>query len=199
MVNRFRTGPRQGAALATLVVTMNTLRTVAVGPWPQGMNNTAPEGELPRNEAGRPVALREADNIDLSKEGRIRRRDGYSTVYKAQLAHSLWSDAALDVALFVDQGRLHVLHSDESVRDLGIVVGNVPLSYTLLDNRIYLTNRTTCGLLNLPDWTWHAWGAPSTPAIGPYTVVDGYALPKGLYQLAVTVTDALGRESGAHQ
>jgi len=67
------------------------LRTVSAGPWPQGMNNTAPEGDLPRNEAGRPAALREADNIDLSKEGRIRRRDGYSAVYKAQLAYSLWS------------------------------------------------------------------------------------------------------------
>gem|GEM_PF-484901 len=189
----------QGVALAKWVVTMTPIRTVAAGPWPLGINNTAPEGALPRNEAGRPLALREADNIDLSKEGRVRRRDGYSAVYQAQLAHSLWSDAALDVALFVDQGRLHVLHSDESVNDLGIVVGHFPLSYALLDNRIYLSNRTTCGLVNVPDWTWHAWGAPATPAIGPYTVVDGFALPKGLYQLALTVTDSLGRESGAAQ
>jgi len=101
--------------------------------------------------------------------------------------------------LFVDHGTLHVLNADESVKDLGIVMGNFPVSYALLDNQIYLTNRTVCGLLTLPGLTWQAWGAPATPAIGPFTVVNGYALPKGLYQLAVTVIDRLGRESGAGQ
>jgi len=175
------------------------LRTLSAGPWPQGINNTAPEGMLPRNENGRPLALREADNIDLSKEGRIQRRAGYQAVYTGNLAHSLWSQAALDFALFVDHGTLHVLDRDESVKDLGVVVGNFPVSYALLDNQIYLTNRYVCGLLTLPGFTWQAWGAPATPAIGPFTVVNGYALPKGLYQLAVTISDTLGRESGAGQ
>ena len=172
-------------------------RLPKAGPWPQGINNLAPEGAMPLNEFGtRPLALREAENVDISKEGRVTRRRGYDDVLDAAtLVHSLWSDPTLGFGLFVDDGALFVLNADESVRDLGVHVGALPLSYTLINDRIYYSSAVACGLLtpDLQAWSW----APESPAGQPnVTAVTGYGLFAGAYQVAVTFVDALGRESG---
>lgn len=175
-------------------------RTPKLGPWPQGINNVAPEGDLPRNEFGtRPIAVREADNVDFSKEGRASRRAGFEGCYDGLLTHSLWSHDDLAFGLFVDDGQLHLLDADESVVPLGIGMGNTPLSYSLVGDRVYFSNASASGMLSVLDRTVHPWGAPATPAVPPLQCVDGYGLPAGLYQLAITVVDALGRESGAGQ
>ena len=177
---------------------LHSNRTPSLGPWPQGINNVAQEDDLPRDEFGtRPVALREADNIDLTKEGLASRRGGYEGRYTGTLVHSLWSHDDLGFGLFVDAGQLNVFDTDESVAPLGVDVGDMPLSYAPVGDRVYFSNANESGMLSALDRTVHAWGAPTTPGVPPFEVVDGYALPAGLYQLAITVTDALGRESGA--
>lgn len=169
------------------------------GPWPQGVNNTAEEGELPTNEFGtRPVALREADNVDLTAKGRPSRRAGRTPIYSGSLAHSLWSDDRLGFGLFVDDGSLFAIFPDRTTQALGVVVGAMPLSYALINDRVYFSNRTVSGLLtlDLQAWSW----SPEAPGGQPtLTAVDGYALDPGVYQVAVTYTDALGRESGTTQ
>lgn len=175
-------------------------RTPQLGPWPAGVDNLAPEGELPRNEFGtRPVALREADNVDLSKEGRASRREGYVGCYAGALVHSLWSHDDLGFGLYVDAGELRTFDPDESTAALGVTLGDMPLSYAAVGDRVYFSNATNSGMLSALDRVVHPWGAPAAPALPPFDVVDGYALPAGLYQLAITVTDALGRESGAER
>lgn len=167
------------------------------GPWPRGINNTAEEGALPENEFGtRPIALREAVNVDLTAQGRPRRRRGYTAAIAGTLVHSLWSHRDLDWGLFVDDGELVALFPDESTQPLGVEVGNLPLSYALVNDRVYFTNAVVSGLItpDLQAWSW----APECPTGQPTaTAVAGYALDAGIYQVAVTFTDLLGRESGA--
>lgn len=167
------------------------------GPWPHGINNLAPEGGLPTDEDGRPVALQEADNVDLSKEGRASRRDGFASAVPGVLCHSLWSHDDLDFGLFVDNGQLMAFDPPTAGELLGMEVGNMPLSYDIAGDRVFFSSRSTCGMLLAADRTVHAWAAPATPPVPLLELLDGFALPAGLYQLAITVTDSLGRESGA--
>ncbi|WP_282265617.1 hypothetical protein [Stenotrophomonas sp. PS02298] len=167
------------------------------GPWPAGVNNLAPEGRLPTDENGRPTVLREADNVDLTTAGYGKRRQGSESCFTGVLTHSLWAHDELGFGLFVDAGQLHTLDADESVSPLGQTVGNLPMSYAAVGERVFFSNTSVCGMLMALDRSVHGWGAPETPAVPAVELVDGYALPAGLYQLAITVTDALGRESGA--
>lgn len=178
---------------------LHSNRTPQLGPWPAGVDNLAPEGELPRNEFGtRPVAFREADNVDLTKEGRVRRRQGYEARYTGTLVHSIWSDDALDFGLFVDNGVLHTIEEDASVLSLGVDVGDHPMSYELVGDRIYFSNAGACGQMLLPSRKVRPWGL-ATPTPLPVEVVPGYGLPAGTYQIAFTTSDMVGRESGAER
>lgn len=169
------------------------------GPWPLGINNLAHEGALPTDENGKPIALREADNIDLDKEGWPRRRGGYEQIQALSLGHSAWSNPMLPFGLFVSAGELHALHSgDERIEALGIMLGDLAVSYTLLGDRVYFSNRTTCGMLTM-DLQGYAWAPPSPSGQPTVAAVEDFALDAGQYQVAITYTDALGRESGSTQ
>lgn len=166
------------------------------GPWPLGINNVATEGAMPTDEDGVPRALREADNVDFDAGGRVQRRRGRARLLQGTLTHSLWSHALLQYGLFVDGGQLHVLHADERVEPLGIDVGLDPLSYALIGDRVFFSNTTLSGVLDVDqqkmDW------APEQPAGQPVLVLTNEsALPCGQYQVAVTFVDRVGRESGS--
>ncbi|HRP74488.1 MAG TPA: hypothetical protein PKZ27_02770 [Rhodocyclaceae bacterium] len=167
------------------------------GPWPRGVNNTAEEGALPENEYGtRPIALREAVNVDLTAQGRPRRRRGYAPAMSGALAHSGWRDSALPFGLYVDGGALKAVFDDLTTQDLGVDVGNAPVSYARINDRVFFSNNSVSGLItpDLQAWSW----APECPLGQPAcAAATGYSLDKGMYQVAVTFTDLLGRESGA--
>lgn len=166
------------------------------GPWPLGINNLAKEGRLPGDENGRLIALREADNIDIDRDGYVSRRPGATRVHAGNLTHSLWSDPGLSFGLFADAGELAIFDSDESVHPLGVMVGNQPISYALIGDKVFWSNRTVCGLVTL-DRQALPW-APEFPAGQPaLSAAAGFGLRAGQYQVAVTFTDVLGRESGS--
>ena len=166
------------------------------GTWPKGINNVADEGDMPTDEFGkRPIALREADNVDFDTVGHPRRRRGQTRFFNGTLTHSLWSHDDLPFGLFVDDGELHSIDVTLQTQSLGIDVGGLPVSYDLIGGRIYWSNTMLCGMLTT-QLQAHAW-SPEQPAGQPSAVaVTGYGLPKGTYQVAVTFADALGRESG---
>lgn len=172
-------------------------RIYKAGPWPRGICNATEEGVLPLNDFGsRPVALRDAANVDLTATGNVSRRDGYALAAAMVLGHSLWSDEALPYGLYVDNGVLHAVHQGVVVTSLNTVVGNLPLSYARLGDRVFFTSRSGCGMV-LPSLDVVSWGV-SAPAGQPLlAAVTGAALTKGQYQVAVTFTDSLGRESGS--
>lgn len=168
---------------------------VSVGPWPAGINNIAKEGALPRDQNGRPIALREAENVDLDPSGWPARRAGRNQFFSGTLTHSLWGHPNLPFGLFVDAGVLHALLPGQAVQSLGHQVSDLPLSYELINDRVYFTNAAVCGMVTLDLQVW-AW-APEQPAGQPdLAPVAGFGLGAGQYQVAITFTDALGRESG---
>lgn len=167
-----------------------------VGPWPLGVDNTSQEGALPADEyTGRPLALREAVNVDISAAGRPRRRRGYALQRAGTLTHSLWSHDLLDFGLFVDSGQLYALRADLSSVPLGVAMGDLPVSYALVNDRVYCSNRSASGIvdLGLQVWSWSA----EQPAGQPTLAAGSGALPAGRYQVAVTFSDYSGRESGS--
>ncbi len=166
-----------------------------VGPWPLGMNNAVKEDRLPTDEDGNVLALRDAQNVDLDKIGWPQRRRGLDRIYEGELTHSLWWEEGMPFMLFADAGELLVMTQDERVDLLGREVGNLPLSYALVNDRVFFTNRATCGMVMM-DRQVYGW-APHQPAGVPTLGTEaGYALTRGLYQVVVTFTDVLGRESG---
>jgi hypothetical protein len=175
---------------------MATPGSYRVGPWPKGVDNTSAEGDLPRDQYGsRPVALREADNVDLTETGRPRRRRGYTPVVAGSMAHSLWSSPQIGFGLYASGGGLHAMYPDRSTVDLGTYVGGLPLSYEVINGHVYYSSREVCGLVTVALDTY-AW-APEQPDGQPtLAAVDGLSLDPGTYQIAVTFTDTLGRESG---
>jgi hypothetical protein len=166
------------------------------GPWPLGINNVAKEDRLPSNEDGRPVALREADNVDLDAAGVPTRRPGRERFYSGLLTHSAWSDVRFPFALFVDNGVLHAVDTAGGIQSLGFSVGHRDVSYAVINDRVFFSNRVVSGLVDvdLQVWSW----APEQPAGQPEArAVAGLGLSAGRYQVAVTFVDALGRESGS--
>ena len=81
--------------------------------WPLGVNNVAPETELPKG------SLREALNVDLSDNGKPKRRKGFTQVYAGDVT-SLYS--ANGLTLFSESGSLNRLFPDYSNIDLSIPV-----------------------------------------------------------------------------
>ncbi|MGH8073639.1 MAG: hypothetical protein ACREO4_06150 [Lysobacter sp.] len=168
-----------------------------MGPWPRGVNNLADEQRLPRDDKGiAPVALREADNIDLDAAGVPKRRRGHQAVVAGTLVHSLWGHDLLPFGLYVDDGTLHSFGPDESVQSLGTAVGHLPLSYELIGQFVYYCNTIASGLLT-PAMESRAWSAEHPAGQPGLELVSGLGLDPGQYQLAITFVDDLGRESGS--
>lgn len=172
-------------------------RLYKAGPWPRGICNATEEGVLPLNDFGsRPIALRDAVNVTLTANGTPARRDGAEKVLDVALGHSLWSDAKLPFALLVYGGELHVLHPGGVCHTLGTTVGNLDLSYALVNDKVFFTNPAVCGQVTL-DLDVQPW-APAAPDGQPLVAAaSGGTLPAGTYQVAVTFTDSFGRESGS--
>lgn len=164
--------------------------------FPLGVNNTDNENELPRDEAGAQLAVREGVNVHFSAQGKPSRRPGYTKVQACTRGHSAWSDDRLPFGFQVDAENLLVVHADGSQDVLvsGLAPG-LPLSYTLIGDAVYWSNGVQSGQITLAldvlDWCCpHPNGQP-TLALG------AGALDPGEYQVAVTFLDAFGRESGA--
>jgi len=171
-------------------------RLVSVGPWPLGVNNLAKEGRLPTGENGHPVALREADNIDIDRDGFVTRRQGTSRFHAGTLVHSLWAHADLPFGLFVDDGILNAVLPDGRVEDVDAdPVGGAPVSYDLIGERAYYASVFASGMIGA-DMVPRAW-APEHPGGQPHLASTTGTLTAGQYQVAVTFMDDLGRESGS--
>ncbi|NLA67478.1 MAG: hypothetical protein GX856_04405 [Gammaproteobacteria bacterium] len=172
-------------------------RLVKRGPWPRGINNAAPEHAMPSNEFGtRAIALREADNVDFDDIGWPATRHGSAKAVDLTLGHSLWWGADSAFGLVVHDGMLHALDADYALTPLDVEVGHAWLSYATIAGNVYYTNNARCGMVT-PDLRHYAW-APEQPAGQPaLESMAGGSLGPGRYQVAVTFSDVLGRESGS--
>lgn len=153
-----------------------------------GKNNVSAAERLEDTE------LREALNVDLDKDNRATRRDGYSQVLSGTDVHSLWSNGSL--CLFADGTELKRLNTDETTDTLftGLRYGNA-LAYVDTGTAVYLSDSHTVKAVEA--------GAVRPAGIAtpqPSSLSSGAgSLPEGTYLVCTTYTDAQGRESGASE
>lgn len=161
-----------------------------LGPFPSGLNNTAPEQSLP---AG---TLRGADNVTLADDGKVSRRDGYSLITSGSGCQGGWSDDYFPFGLYVNAGVLKAVEDDESETSLvsGLAAG-LHVSYARLHDTVAWSNEVQSGEV-MQDMTVRPWSCPA-PSAAPDVSIGAGSLDAGTYQTAVACLDAWGRESGA--
>lgn len=164
---------------------------VSFAGWPLGLDNISNEAEV------RPKALREATNVDIGRGGELHRRRGY-TLIESTPVHSLFAVGSR--LLVVAETYLHSFAPDteDSTALVEVTPPDAPMSYALVDDKVYFTNGTQIGVyavgadsavlyLGVPD--------PGGQPVVSATVFGG--LSAGQYQVAITLLAADGTESGA--
>lgn len=167
--------------------------------WPAGIDNRDPEQALTRDDNGAVVALRDAENVDLDRQGKVARRSGYTRIVSAASAHSLWGDPRFPFGLYVDNGSLMALREDGSSFVLFGGMGTQPVSYAVAAGAVYWSSTEQHGRLNA-DGVAFPWGVPGPggpPALTANPTVGG--LHAGRYQVTVTYLSPSGEESGASE
>lgn len=160
-----------------------------------GLNNQARETSLPGN------VLREAENVDIDGQGKVRSRQGYQAPVVECLAggHSLWGDKDLPFGLYVDGGELRLFWpggQPELLQD-GLSPG-MPMSYQLVNDKVFWSNGGQHGVVMVHTGECVAWGCEQPTGQPTMQGVPGQGrFQAGSVQVAVTFVDAQGRESGA--
>lgn len=170
-------------------------RSVTVGPFTPGLNNRLRPTELDLTLSDRTRAryLYGADNVDLTAEGGLKRREGFTQVLSGDM-HSLWS---------TDDASYVVMNDELCAIDAGVTgttvlrsgMPKLPVSYTKSPNGIvYWSNglelRCIVNGVDLP--------ISAAPALAPTVTVGSGALPAGLYIVAFTWTGPQGESAPTH-
>lgn len=152
--------------------------TTPIGPWPLGIDNISATTAVQRNEEGHPIALVDAANVDIDRNGRASRRAGLRQVAATPLRR-LWSGrygafAQAGATLYrVDPAGLEHIAELNSADDC---------SYAELAGEIVVGNRTT--LYRIRAGAARPVGAPDAP---PPTVTPAAAggLDAGRYAVGI--------------
>ena len=167
-------------------------KTTPLGPF-AGVNNRLPDHQLTIVNRGQKAGdyLRNAVNVDLTAAGTLQRRKGSTLAVPGTRCHSLWSDG--EQAFYVDGDTLY--QYPRTVLRSGLVPGRrVSYCETTAGDVIWsngtVMERIRAGVsapLGLP--------VPNPAPI--VTASTGGGLNAGVYQVAITATNADGEESGA--
>lgn len=178
---------------------MATTKPKALGPFNLGVNNRRAETDLRvtgRTRADSGAFLRAGVNVDVTAEGRLRRRGGYAQVVAGTECHSLWTNAAGTRGFYVDGSDLIEITGAASAPSTRVIRSGMPLgrqvSFAEMAGSVYYTNGVDIGRL---DAGAAAALGPQTPNVNPTVSVGAGALPTGVYQLCFSYLDAAGRES----
>lgn len=169
--------------------------------WPQGLDNLSAETQLPIGKAGRGGAvqgsLRVAENVDLSDEGKVSARAGYTLTAALPNIHSLYANPSFPLMLGVYNGYLVSFDSALTRTNVVALASSLPMSYDLHAGWVYYSNGFDSGRVNdegvRQEWALVPPLAP--PTLAPHATVGG--LDAGTYQVACTFIGDDGRESGA--
>lgn len=111
-----------------------------LGPWPLGIDNKSDITSLKADDRGRVIALRDAVNVDIDRNGGVDRRSGPRLVLPLPGLHSLWTGARGTFA--VAGGQLYAI-TPQAARQLGALNSDDPCSFDALNDATVVSNRTT--------------------------------------------------------
>ena len=175
---------------------MEPPKTVSLGPW-RGMSNTYDETSPRYATTEQSLGfLRDALNVDIDRDGFVRRRDGYTRLAAMKDAHSL--AAVGPYMLVIDDGTLwSILLNYERPKKAALVSGLAPdpMRWAFAGMEAYGCNGTdtvrVTSAMTASPW---ALPNPGTPTLSYAPVGE---LPPGKYLVATTHVSSDGRESGA--
>lgn len=174
-------------------------RPVSFNGFKLGINNVAPDSDVPRDESGLPVSARDAENVDFrGPNGQMVRRAGVTQVLALTDAHSAYDNPeGFPYIVCRDADRLIAIAPDYSVTVLRTGLGTAPASYTLFnDDLLWTVDKAATGRLSR-DLTQRPLGLPRHPGIGAAVPAAGGGLAAGTYRLAAAYMDENGEIGGA--
>ena len=163
------------------------MATEILNNWSRGANNIASKDRLPEG------AVRHAVNLDPLPGGRLSLRAGYEQVY-----------AGTDVRGVLSLGRKLLIADGTSLVELDTVsgihrtvrtiAGAGSFAGSVLNEVLYFSTANECLQYDGADVI--PWGVPDVLYQPVISSAAGGGLIEGYYQVAVTYTDAWGREGG---
>lgn len=163
--------------------------TYKLGPWPLGIDNVSKPNSLKRDQNGRTIAVQDAFNVDIDRDGLPMMRRGHQLVSSLPGMHSLWGNKFVSLAvaagvLYRVQGQqcsaITTLNSDE------------PCDYSELNGTVVVGNRSS--LIEVNASGWRTVGVPNAP-ITPVLASPNGGLLAGRYSVAIAYLR--GSEEGA--
>ncbi|MFL4599821.1 hypothetical protein ACJ6WI_21415 [Stenotrophomonas maltophilia] len=158
--------------------------TTPLGPWPLGMDNVSASSTLKRDEEGRQVALVDAANVDIDRDGRPGRRRGARLVHARADLHSIWSGNA---GAFVAAGA--ELLSAPDLQPIALLNSADPCTYAEVNGDVIVGNRTT--LLRVKNGRAAPLGVPDAPPPAASAGESG-GMRMGRYGVAVAFVSDQG-------
>lgn len=161
-----------------------------------GVDNRSHESKVGKGFA------RVADNVDISVDGVVSLRDGYSLMADIPNAHSIWSHPKLPFALVADDNALWRLDPNGALTMLVDAMGGTDVHYELVADRVFWSNGVRKGTLRLDSSAPNglrlgAWGIETPlPSFVP-TATSAGGLHAGRYGVTLTYADAFHEEGGA--
>lgn len=147
-----------------------------------GLHNTTDPKAMP---AG---ALTTANNIDILREGFVKRRNGYAKSLSCTSITSSYVTKDASRLFIVDSGNLKLVNADLTVRTLATGFPSTRLywddasGYTFISNAKVIYPDNSVHDLNIPD------------PVQPNTTITTGNLSAGRYQVAITYMNSNGRE-----
>lgn len=145
--------------------------TQRLGPFPVGMDNRAPDFDLalPQDAGHR---LRDALNVDVTTEGSIKTRAGYTQVVAGDDVHSLWAPLEGSFALYCGAGNLY--RTTPAMAPVLVAPGfgqMGPVRYVQVNEAIYFTDGVRAGSYHPSAGPTPAWGNAVAQTVGDQDLV----------------------------
>jgi len=163
--------------------------THKAGPWPLGIDNVSDDNALKRDDRGRTIALRDAFNVDITRDGQPERRRGRALTLSLPGMHSLWSGISATFAVAAATLYRITPATATAVCALG---SDDPCDYTELNGTVIVANRTSLVQVNATGW--RNVGVPNAPSPTAHADAVG-GMRAGRYSVAVSYMR--GDEEGA--
>jgi hypothetical protein len=154
--------------------------------WPKGVDNLRKGFDISEG------FLRDAVNVDISNNGKIKRRAGSTSYIAGTSCHSLYSYG--NFMCHVDNGNLKVYNANKTLLSTTPVNPLAIFAYETVNGDTYCTNGVNTYVIS-SSGVVSPWGVPN-PLFQPTLARFPGALFAGTYQLAITYVSSTGEESG---
>lgn len=137
---------------------------------------------------------RVAKDVDISTDGVVSKRDGFTQFIALSGARSIWNDPQLSFALVAAGATLYRMDSTGALTALATNLTGADVHYCMTPLGAYWSDGQEHGCVDVLGGV-HSWGV-ETPSLVTASATTG-SLAAGTYDVSATFVDAQGQEGGA--